>query len=182
MRRFDLDGDGNLDDSERTRAKEAMKQEKIELPATGTTATPDNPKAKFRELLAQFDKNKDGRLDEEERTAARKMASERGFGPGGDVRAELLKRFDANGNGRLDDDERAAIPERLRKRIAMMTGSARSERENVKKEQPLEDIVRAAVAGNPALLKKFDDDKDGTLNDREWAAARKAMAEALGGK
>lgn len=182
MRRFDLDGDGNLDDAERAATKEAMKREKIDLPVAGTTATPDTPKAKWREMLAQFDKNKDGRLDNEERAAARKMAAERGFGPGEDARAELLKRFDTNGNGRLDEDERAAIPERLRKRIAMMAGSAKPDRETAKQEASLEDGLRAAVAGNPALLKKFDEDKDGNLNDREWAVARKKMAAALGEK
>jgi Ca2+-binding EF-hand superfamily protein len=90
---------------------------------------------------------------------------ERGDGQG--IPAEVLKRFDKDGDGKLNDAERAAAKK------------AREERGG-----------RPGRPGQPGggggsgdgklreeILKRFDKDGDGKLNDEERAAAKKAHDE-----
>ncbi|HYF52105.1 MAG TPA: EF-hand domain-containing protein [Planctomycetota bacterium] len=61
FKRFDKNGDGNLDDDEKAAAKEAMK---------------DHWRANHEEMLKRFDTDGDGKLSPEEKEAAReKMQS-----------------------------------------------------------------------------------------------------------
>ena len=176
--RFDKDGDGNLDAAEMAALKEAMKQEPDGfLPQPRDESPPAGPEAFRRRMLEMFDRNGDGRLDEGERAAAQKFAAERGLGPGGETRPEILKRFDRNGNGKIDDDERPALQEFLRGRLMRPPEPANREQAE---RGALENVLRAAINGNPAVRRKFDENGDGKLDDLEWAAARKKIAGVLG--
>ena len=95
VKRFDLNGDGRLDESELAAAHETMLRNQRE------GANPADPAArKFRAaLIKRFDRNGDGVLDDSERAAARQW---------------VLSRFDTNHDGRLDQDERAAMREQLK--------------------------------------------------------------------
>jgi hypothetical protein len=77
--RFDVNKDGQLDDAERAKLKEAFAAKRAQHKATA---------------LAKFDGNRDGQLDDAERTAMRD--------------ARILQRFaklDSNGDGQLSVDE-----------------------------------------------------------------------------
>ncbi|MDB6126196.1 MAG: hypothetical protein JWM35_92 [Verrucomicrobia bacterium] len=95
VKRFDLNGDGRLDESELAAAHETMLRNSRE------GVNPADPAAKkFRSaLVKRFDRNGDGVLDESERASARQWA---------------LARFDTNHDGRIDEDERAAMREQLK--------------------------------------------------------------------
>lgn len=81
MKRYDLNGDGKLDDGERA----AMEKDRKLFRA---------------KMLKKFDKNGDGKLDQTERLAIKEAMKSK--------RAERLKRFDKDGDGRLNEEERAA--------------------------------------------------------------------------
>jgi hypothetical protein len=71
MGKFDTDGDGKLDDTEKAAMRAAFE-------------------ARHKERIARFDLNKDGVLDDAERQAMHKARA-----------AEMFKRLDANGDGQL---------------------------------------------------------------------------------
>lgn len=78
IKRFDKNGDGALDASEKRAADAAEKEN-----------------AEHRKVFIQkFDKDGDGQLNKEERAAA-----------GKDARAQMIKRFDTNGDGKLSPEE-----------------------------------------------------------------------------
>ncbi len=98
LERFDTNGDGVLDDSEKQATKEARtaRREKRK----------DRRHGKRRQtILEQFDVNGDGMLDESERTAACEAR-----------RAKILERFDTNGDGVLEDDEKKSARKARRHR------------------------------------------------------------------
>jgi Ca2+-binding EF-hand superfamily protein len=79
VQKFDTNGDGKLDDTERAAMKAAFEAKRAE---------------RHKEMLARFDTNKDGKLDDAERAAMRD--------------ARLTERFqamDANKDGKLTLDE-----------------------------------------------------------------------------
>lgn len=149
LKRFDLNGDGRLDDKEKAAMKEAMKQEPVlhgEGDIGSLSAAPGEPgpgdNRFVKELLKRFDKDGDGKLDEAELTELIKSRGTGGPGaPGGWRREQMLKMFDKNGDSRLDDAERAAA-------------------EKFRAEQ----------------IKRFDRNGDGVLDAEERAAAMKALA------
>ncbi len=156
LKRFDLNGDGKLDDAEKAAMKEAQKQQRTvrgsgdigSLSATGEPGPGGEPPRAdlfVRELLKRFDQDGDGKLDAAELTEmmkARAAAGSQGMngGPGGQFRQQMLKMFDKNGDGRLDDDERAAA-------------------EKFREDQ----------------IKRFDKNGDGQLDPGERAEAMKAF-------
>ena len=168
MKRFDKDGDGMLDDAERAAAKEALKREPLEPQksrAAGSLAGQDGFRQK---MVGMFDKNKDGRLDEEERAVAQKFAAERGAAGRGEMREEVMKRFDKNGDGQLDGAEREAAQRYMRERMEKSVAATAPANDHA----ALENVLRTAVEGNAAQLRRFDADKNGKLDDQEWSAAR----------
>ena len=73
LKRFDKDGDGKLNDTERAAAKKAHEER------GGRPGQPGGGDGKMREeILKRFDKDGDGKLNEEERAAAKKAHEERG--------------------------------------------------------------------------------------------------------
>ena len=68
LKRFDANGDGKLDETERAAAREAGRELKEKHPKLGKKAE--------QKLLEKFDANKDGKLDETEKAAAKKWREE----------------------------------------------------------------------------------------------------------
>ena len=83
LERFDTNGNGVIDPSEREAIGKARMERRGER------------RERCKYFMKKFDANGDGQLDEQERAAARESR-----------RARILKHFDADGNGVLDDDER----------------------------------------------------------------------------
>ena len=83
-------------------------------------------------------------------------------GKGGAIREKLLEKYDANKNGKLDPDEiEKAKADRGQ-------GDAKGARPGAEEMQT-------------RMLKRFDKDGDGKLNDEEKAAAKEAMKNRAGG-
>jgi Ca2+-binding EF-hand superfamily protein len=121
LKRFDVNGDGKLDDAEKAVMKEALKQEKTlrgsgDIGSQGGTAEPapggeGRGDLFIRELLKRFDKDGDGKLDAAELAELIKNRASLGGGqgaPGARFREQMMKMFDKNGDGVLDETERAA--------------------------------------------------------------------------
>ena len=88
LKRFDKNGDGKLDETEKAEAKKEMQKHR----AAG------GGKLKQRALL-KYDKNGDGVLDAAERAAALADLENR---------PRFVKRFDTDGDGKLNAEEKAA--------------------------------------------------------------------------
>ncbi len=139
------------------------------------------------EVLKRFDKDGDGKLDPSERAALRTALKERlqaGKGRPKEGRALLLKKFDRDGDGKLDMEERAAArraavrkaggPDRqkiqaMRAKIRELQGKVRAE------EQKLGALGQKVRQKRAQVLKKFDKDGDGKLNQEERSALREGL-------
>jgi len=173
IKRFDQDGDGQLNEAERQTVRETMRQKWAER---GGMRGPDGA---LREKMRQrFDRDGDGQLSEAERQEARqamrkmhrrmhhRMMHHRahgwhggrafggpggpGFGPQRPLRQAMLKRFDQDGDGQLNEAERGE---------ARKAGEARREKAQEHRKQ---------------LLSRFDGDGDGRLGETERQAMREA--------
>ena len=104
LKRFDKNGDGRLDDDERTEAEKFAE-------------TRRDPATAGLELTRSFDRNKDGRLDADERSQAEAFLAElRTYGTNR-MRSGLLRQFDRNADGKVDDTEMAALEKTVRPRM-----------------------------------------------------------------
>jgi Ca2+-binding EF-hand superfamily protein len=117
LRRFDLNGDGKLDETEKAAMKEARKKTEAvrgsgdigSLGGTGEPAGEARGDRYLRELMKRYDKDGDGKLDETELAELIKNRNAAGPGaPGARLREQMVKLFDKNGDGQLDPEERAA--------------------------------------------------------------------------
>jgi hypothetical protein len=156
-------------------------------PAKGKAA---DQAALQQKLLQQFDANKDGVLSEQEKFMAAEMMRRTGMPalgiePGGFPGAEQFnKQFDKDGDGKLNDAEKLAAQaayQRLRGRSrGTQYGPGFGFAQGIAN-------AGGAVAANPAgpgaaggeakskvpaLVKRFDKDGDGKLNDEEKATAQ----------
>ena len=77
LKRFDKDGDGKLNETERAAAKKAHDERGGRPGQPGGDGKPGDGKMK-EEILKRFDKDGDGKLNEAERAAAMKAREERG--------------------------------------------------------------------------------------------------------
>ncbi len=96
LERFDADGDGKLNETEKAAAKEARKKYHAEIKA---------------KMLARFDSDKDGKLSKDERKAARETIKKEHHA----IKAAVLKEFDKDGNGELSKEERSGVKEWIKK-------------------------------------------------------------------
>ena len=85
LEKFDTNGDGKLDETERAAAKTAMKERM------------------GGKLKEKFDTDGDGTLNDTEKAAAKAALQKR--------HQEMLSKFDANGDGKMEPDERKAARE-----------------------------------------------------------------------
>lgn len=102
LKRFDKNGDGKLDETEKAEAKREMQKRRGPGGGGGAGKLHDR-------VLQMYDKNGDGVLDETERAAA--VAD---F----ENRPRALKRFDKDGDGKLNAEEKAAAEQTLREQFA----------------------------------------------------------------
>ena len=196
VKRFDRNGDGRLDETEKVAAKETMAREGRPGQAN---RRPQNPQpGGMRERLAEFDRNSDGRLDETERTQMQTTMLARI-----EQNPAAMRRFDADGDGKLNETERAAARTEMGNRMAQpgrpqgpqnpQAGPPRpgpGPRDNVGSNpagQPrgpvrpeVADALRARAEGNPRMLNRFDRNGDGKLDDAEWAAAQQQVGARRG--
>ena len=93
LEKFDANGDGHLDETERAAAKSAMQAKRAE---------------RKQQILAEFDVDGDGQLNAEEKAAAKEA-----------FKAKMKERFDENGDGELDEDERRAMKRAMQHRKRM---------------------------------------------------------------
>ena len=102
IEKFDADGDGKLNETERKAARTAMEERRT------------NERERVK---AKFDKDGDGTLNDEERAAARKAMEERqakNKPVSGPSRERIRKKFDKDGDGKLNDEELAAAKEAMK--------------------------------------------------------------------
>lgn len=87
LEKFDQDGDGKLNEAERSEVKKAMKK---------------RHEANKAKMLERFDTDKNGELStEEKKTALPALMKERK-----EIRAAVIKEFDKDGDGSLNPEER----------------------------------------------------------------------------
>jgi len=96
LEKFDTDGDGKLNESEKSEVKKAMTQRRDENQA---------------KMLRRFDSDKDGTLSpEEKKSAAPTIKKERK-----EIHQAALKQFDKDGDGKLSPEEREGAREWVKK-------------------------------------------------------------------
>ena len=159
MEKFDTDGDGQLNDTE----KKAMRDEMM---------------AKREEMTEKFDTDGDGKLNEEERAAmfeaTGKEAPQGRKGQGGpegksgkgqrmspEQREKMLEEFDADGDGKLNEAERATARETMEERHG-----ERPEGGEGKKG-------KGSQGNREEMMKKYDTDADGKLSEDERTEMKK---------
>lgn len=111
MRRYDRNGDGQIDAGEQKAARADL--------AKMDARRPEGPLR--AEVLARFDRDGDGRLDDAERAEFERARAEYlKQPPGGNAKARerLLKQFDRDGDGRLNAGEEAAARAAMQRRGA----------------------------------------------------------------
>lgn len=92
LEKFDVDGDGKLNESEKSEVKKAMTQRRDENQS---------------KMLNRFDSNNDGTLSPEEKKAAfTTIKKERKA-----IHEAALKQFDKDGDGKLSPEEREGVRE-----------------------------------------------------------------------
>ena len=144
IKRFDKDGDGKLNESERKAAGEARKAKGSSKSDRASDKARPNSGGRERYAAAAMKINeavKAGKITEaqgKERLAAFRKQLGEGRGDSGrsrQTREELMKRYDKNKDGKLDEDERAA----LRKAMSDRNSGKRSpgsDEKNAKRKRP----------------------------------------------
>jgi Ca2+-binding EF-hand superfamily protein len=142
------------------------------------------------ELLQKFDKNGDGKLDDSERAAMRAAVKER-QAKLEQKKAQLLKEFDKNGDGKLEPSERAAARSAVKARRTPSAEKPQSAQEIHQKIRDLQSQIKTEEVKlhklnqeskqlrqerRAAVLKKFDKNGDGKLDETERAAMRAARS------
>jgi len=159
LKRFDANGNGQLDPDEREAARKAMQQRKGKR---GNQPQPGAPGGALRqELLKRFDANGNGQLDPDEREAARKAMQQRKGKPG----AKKQKQGTSPSN--QPENQPPAANATAEKEATAESRNGRATEDEPARESELE----------RSLLKQFDFNGNGQLDDDERRAARKALAE-----
>ena len=96
IQKFDKDGDGQLNETERAELKKQMMQRKEERKA---------------KMLERFDSDKDGKLSAEERKAAFPVIAKENK----EIHQAIRSEFDKNGDGKISPDEAKGIREWVQK-------------------------------------------------------------------
>ena len=129
-------------------------------------------------IIKRFDKDGDGKLSDTERAAARKAISSRGGrttdrAPGR-ISEDLRERYQIAAKkiqedlkaGKITEAQARERQQALRKRLAQSAGGRGGDRDTDRSRSSRE-----------SLMKEFDKNKDGKLDEAERNALRKAMSE-----
>jgi hypothetical protein len=131
IKKFDKNGDGNLDEGERAAAREVVKTmhregpsawrgrgefEKGPRPGSGAMGMSD-PAFRQGYLLGKFDLNNDGKLDKAEQAAAR-TAAEQKMRNRLEKQLQHLKEVDTDNDGKISDAEWTVAREKFQKEQA----------------------------------------------------------------
>lgn len=173
IEKYDTDGDGKLDDSERNAARAEFQKRSGGEPSSQSRPPGDRSRggAMSREdMMKKYDKNGDGQIDGKERAALREKlmksrgnpAEGRGRGRNNVDRAALIKEFDKDGDGKLDDNERQAAMTAMRGRYKVQGAPSRSAGSKGRSE-----------FNRDEMIKRHDKDGDGKLDEKERSALRK---------
>ena len=150
MKRADLNGDGQLDDAERSALAEKRRERMSQNPRFLKRADTDQDglisDAEWAAAKEKFQKAVHSKKRHSEKK--REEARDHQRGDKQQRRAYLLGKYDANGDMKLDESERAT----------MRTAMEAKHRENMQKM-----LTR---------LNEVDVDHDGLISDSEWAAAK----------
>lgn len=181
LARYDGDGDGRLDASERATLR-------ADLEAAAGSPLAVRLGLGFRAHVVRrlhwiFDTDGDGVLSVEERTAmldALEARCER-------VRATLLTRFDTNGNGSLDASERQAARDAFLARVAAARAAllatydanANGVLDDGERLQLRADRLAAFQARRAALVAQYDTDRSGSLDATELLALKQAIIQRI---
>ena len=126
-------------------------------------------------IVKRFDKDGDGKLSDTERSAARKAlgsrSSQSNRQSGEDQQRQRRARYDAAAknlreqvkSGKITEEQARERLGQLRKRMAQARGG--------------ENQSESSRGSRERLMKEFDKNKDGKLDEKERAALRKAMSE-----
>jgi Ca2+-binding EF-hand superfamily protein len=136
-----------------------------------------------QQVLRQFDLNRDGVLSPQEQLRAQEALRKSGFPimPGGSIAAAPeLKQFDRDGDGKLNPQEQRAAQEAWNRSRGNGSGPARGGfpggNGNAGNGVPTAPASAPAAEPKPEkvspLVKRYDKDGDGKLNDDEKAAAQ----------
>lgn len=116
LKKFDADGDGQLNNRERQAALQAaqkLKQKGGGGPQVGAPLLGGGGNDIPADILEKFDKDGDGKLNNDELADANKSLS----GKRQRVKkADVIKEFDKDGDGKLNEEERAAAKAAARER------------------------------------------------------------------
>ena len=115
LARFDRDGDGKLNEEERTAYRKAR------LDGARGGAAPPDPIAELPAAYRRFDRDRDGTLSPAESRLARQELIRKGKYDGeaettSSTLPEAARQFDLDGNGEIDEKERTAAKRYLRER------------------------------------------------------------------
>jgi len=134
-----------------------------------------NPEQLRKQLLEKFDANGDGNLTGQELSKAQEVVMKQaGAGPVGAAFEQFKKRFDLDGDGKLNAQEQAAAMAAFQKArangVAPGTGALPAGGF---------DLPAGSDGTKPrsrdAMIKRFDKNGDGKLDDEEKAEAQKAL-------
>ncbi len=151
----------------------AQAEEKKEFPAREQKGPQINEEMRQKMILKRFDKDGDGQLNAEEKEAAE------------GAKKDIMKKFDKDGDGQLGPEERKAFMEERRKAMGGPEGKGGPEGNGGPAlREGGGPGGRQGPGMNPEaremMMKKFDKDGDGKLNDEERKALmddRKKMME-----
>ena len=181
MARYDADGSGRLEASERQALKSDL-EARVGHPFAVRFALRHRAHVMDR-LRWVFDENFDGQLSSDERTAmidALEARCQR-------IRANLLERFDANQNGTLDEPERQAAKDAFLARVRAARQQVLSQYD-ANQNGVLDDGERAALradrvaafeARKAQVKAQFDANGDGTLDQTERLALKQAIQQRV---
>lgn len=133
-----------------------------------------------KRLLEKFDADKDGRLSPQERAKAEEQMLKDLGDAAGPKFQEFLKKFDRDGDGRLNAQERSAAmaaAQKIRAAGGGAVGGLPAGGAAPAVSQPPAKPARPKRPSRAEVLKRFDKDGDGKLNDEEKAAAKAAARE-----